>query len=771
VLFAVLGVIITAHTTLGGTKMIFRYPPVIRDKVSQATLREFEASKSVKADDVAESSSAAAGTGSAALGTDTSYSSPMDATESSDSLADANTQFSAFGMPSVELASLLMPKTPLSDAPFRVVVDNTKFIGHPTSIPARVRRARTAALSGAPSVADDGRPAAPRSASVLAVRQANNVDEDLSDSDEFDALASSGRVERASGAVRGGGGGGGGGGAGDGDSDSDSDDGAALQRVDITCVNVVFGLPVSDAQESEYHRIAAQIGTALRHEEVRCSYLSSQVHVLLLIRERWLADVAAAKPGQQPPTHSELYKRIVTESQLASELRHMYHSIRDFGVASLQFNNWINVFVSLRRVAIDVGVQHPLRPYQTLLLLDQRLAAGGADAGDAGTGGGSGTGGSGAKRAPLPLPPDVSPRLEALLDACRPTKSFRALQLETQIPLSQLFRLAAHLVYWRKARVIHMLTKNNVYMLKPDEARWKEQHRFLYRVAGEQVKLQADAAAVRKRDSVAVLCGKFARQFPSFRLPETLERFSTPKPLVEHMSQFSPTLQRDFVNVVVWLLRHNLLEQMFVYVFLMIPPPDAKQLDAAARDAATRVVVASDDAGSVLVYDDGTRQLMRARAADEQAAAAAHARLPSSSKVSDIRRNSMLATAPQPPPSAARSMSSAGSDLDWLEHGTPASGDEHVHELAAAAAANEETALFASAPSPLYQYEAQHIASLDDGSPQYRLLKRLCRYFRGTHHLEEIMWRENVDRIELLGVLEKYPGILLQCWQVEPNAD
>ena len=30
-----LGVIVTAHTTLGGTKMIFRYPPVIRDKVRQ----------------------------------------------------------------------------------------------------------------------------------------------------------------------------------------------------------------------------------------------------------------------------------------------------------------------------------------------------------------------------------------------------------------------------------------------------------------------------------------------------------------------------------------------------------------------------------------------------------------------------------------------------------------------------------------------------------------------------------------------------------------
>lgn len=770
-----LGVIVTAHTTVGGTKMIFRYPPVIRDKVSQATLREFEASKATKAADDAASGAGASpnavNSGGESKSSNSSESLPIDAngdssgTGSSGGGAESDEattmQFAAFGMPSVELASLLMPKTALCDAPFRVVVDNTKFVGHPTSIPARSRRRRHRAAAAVDAV-----PLRGAASGGAGVRPANNVDE-LSDDDEFDAHAddaamgvlASDDVDSSDSSDSSGSSAGAGDAAVDGSSSSSAAAAEASEqsaRVEITRVNIVFGLPISEAQESEYHRMAAQLGTALRHEEIRCNYLSRQLYTLLSIRERWLADVAATKPGQQPPSHSELYKRIVTESQLASELRHMYHSIRDFGVASLQFNNWINVFVSLRRVAIDIGTQQPLRPYQTLLLLDQRL------------GGEAGVDASG-KRVPLPLPPDVSPRLEALFDACRPTKSFRALQLETQIPLSQLFRLAAHLVYWRKARVIHMLTKSNVYMLKPDTARWREQHRFLYRVAGEQVKLQADAAAVRKRDSVAVLCGKFGRQFPSFRLPETLERFSTPKPLVEHMSQFSPTLQRDFVNVVVWLLKHNLLEQMFVYVFLVIPPPEP------LTEAAQQLVDDEADTHTVFAYHDPSRQLLFAHEADAAAAAAARTRLPSSTLAAataagapadaEIRRRS-LAGSPRPPAAAA---SAPASEFDWFEHGTPAADDPiaHMQELSAVGAANDESAIFAASPSPLYEYEASHIRALDDGTPQYRLLKRLCRYFRGTHHLEEIMWRENVERFDLLQVLDKYKNILVQCWQVD----
>lgn len=759
-----LGVILTAHTTLGGAKMIFRYPPVIRDKVSQATLREFAASKAKAADDdelrhphhhvthhpPSASSSSSTTDAINADASSTTNANPTN-TNTNDDSSNNNTsndmltqlqsgagstgdgeatamQFAAFGLPSVELASLLMPKSALCDLPFRVVVDNTKFIGHPTSIPPRdLRRQRVAAAASAP----------PLVPAVLA----NNVDEDMSDSGEFDELDDLDDVALA--------GGNGGdaatasdGGDADGDSASPRD---AKNQVEITRVNIVFGVPITESQEDEYHRMAAQLGMALRHEEMRCCYLSRELHTLLSIRERWLADVASAKPGEQPPTHSELYQRIVTESQLASELRHMYHSIRDYGIASLRFNNWINVFVSLRQVNVDFSVQRPLRPYQTLLLLDSRIA----DVSD----------GGGKQRASLPLPPDVSPRLAALLEACRPTKSFRALQLETQIPLSQLFRLASHLVYWRKARVVHMLTKNNVYILKPDVARWKEQHRFLYRVAGEQVKLQADSASVRKRDSIAVLCVKFARQFPSFRLAELLERFSTPKPLIEHMSQFAPTLQRDFINVVVWLLKHNLLEQMFVYVFLMVPPPPtpppgADAATLAATEVAMHVVEDAAESRSVLAYHAPTRQLMYASdTADAAAAAPGRVRLPSSS-------------------SGALDDDAAQSGLEWLEQQSAVAGDDvHTAELAAVHDANARCSLFASAPSPLYEYEQRHIASLDDGSPQYRLLKRVVRYFRGTHPLEEIMWRENIERIDLVQVLDKFKSILVQCSQQQQQED
>jgi hypothetical protein len=43
------------------------------------------------------------------------------------------------------------------------------------------------------------------------------------------------------------------------------------------------------------------------------------------------------------------------------------------------------------------------------------------------------------------------------------------------------------------------------------------------------------------------------------------------------------------------------------------------------------------------------------------------------------------------------------------------------------------------------------------------LFKRLCVYFHGQYHLEEIMWRENVSRSELRTVLGTYQDIIVCC--------
>jgi hypothetical protein len=45
---------------------------------------------------------------------------------------------------------------------------------------------------------------------------------------------------------------------------------------------------------------------------------------------------------------------------------------------------------------------------------------------------------------------------------------------------------------------------------------------------------------------------------------------------------------------------------------------------------------------------------------------------------------------------------------------------------------------------------------------------RLCRYFSGNHHLEEIMYYENLRRNQLLTLLEKFRKVLFICQHEDP---
>lgn len=50
------------------------------------------------------------------------------------------------------------------------------------------------------------------------------------------------------------------------------------------------------------------------------------------------------------------------------------------------------------------------------------------------------------------------------------------------------------------------------------------------------------------------------------------------------------------------------------------------------------------------------------------------------------------------------------------------------------------------------------------------LLARLCRqgYLRGCHHLEEIMYLENIRRSQLLQLLDKFRDVLVTCETEDP---
>ena len=47
---------------------------------------------------------------------------------------------------------------------------------------------------------------------------------------------------------------------------------------------------------------------------------------------------------------------------------------------------------------------------------------------------------------------------------------------------------------------------------------------------------------------------------------------------------------------------------------------------------------------------------------------------------------------------------------------------------------------------------------------------RLCRYFHGSHHLEEIMLIENMSRSQLLTLIDKFGEVLVTCTLPEHSA-
>jgi hypothetical protein len=50
--------------------------------------------------------------------------------------------------------------------------------------------------------------------------------------------------------------------------------------------------------------------------------------------------------------------------------------------------------------------------------------------------------------------------------------------------------------------------------------------------------------------------------------------FSVPKKLGEHVLSLAPPLQKEFVEVVIWLLRHDLIIQLHTFVFFVVPDGD-----------------------------------------------------------------------------------------------------------------------------------------------------------------------------------------------------
>lgn len=410
--------------------------------------------------------------------------------------------------------------------------------------------------------------------------------------------------------------------------------------------NVVFVLQatVEPSVVDCYHDLSKRIAIALKHEEIRCGYLSSERETMLSIQDEIAAmpEDCAESPFQNMPARSKL----------ARDLKDVFESLCITGSVRLKINGWVNVSfclphkvhnLNMGKILIKPEAIHSalaaIRPYHTLLfLVDEAYLL-------------------------ASLPGDCSPAVTRLVRMASPLKSFQTLSQDTDIPLSQVFAIAAHLVYWGMATIVYSLCMSNVYVVAPNS-------------------------------SVSVsspLVEEFTSRFPRMSLHNVLSEFSLPAPLSEHNNPLGlPQQQTEQVQMVVWMLQRRLLIQLHTYVFLV----PSLQSDEKSEGRSVRLMFRDSYPNNLPVH-------------------------------------------------AAEQLDSSEDQID----------PELEEDL-----------------KGLTQVEKRSVLQVPAASnpEDLKLFTKLTPYFRGNHHLEEVMYYENLRRPQLLTLLDKFRDVLFSCQHEDP---
>nr|XP_044986298.1 GATOR complex protein NPRL3 isoform X3 [Jaculus jaculus] len=174
-------------------------------------------------------------------------------------------------------------------------------------------------------------------------------------------------------------------------------------------------------------------------------------------------------------------------------------------------------------------------------------------------------------------------------------------------------------------------------------------------------------------------------------------------------------LQTQLIQMVVWMLQHRLLIQLHTYVCLMASPTEEEPR------------LREDDASFTARV--GGRSLSTPNAL---------------SFGSPTSSDDMTLTSPSMDNSSAELLPSGDSPLN-----------KRMTENLLASLSEHERAAILSVPA------AQNPEDL-------RMFARLLHYFRGRHHLEEIMYNENTRRSQLLMLFDKFRSVLVVTTHEDP---
>eukprot|EP01100_Stratorugosa_tubuloviscum_P015234 TRINITY_DN8618_c0_g1_i1.p1 TRINITY_DN8618_c0_g1~~TRINITY_DN8618_c0_g1_i1.p1 ORF type:complete len:635 (-),score=246.50 TRINITY_DN8618_c0_g1_i1:29-1933(-) len=530
------GLILVIHNSLGENQLVFRYPPVVRANLSSETkqhhlntlpiAKKSELQNSVSTPELSKMESDAKNTKISLTKITNEIDNKKVNDKSNNTNQKMNTNFASsrdqslglYQLSSVLIAPMLFPKPQLCNRAFELTVENLTFIGFPTLLRSQNQNLQKN---------DDF------------ILENDDKETDFSDFDAFEQEISNNTNKLP-------------------------------ESEQLTFFHLVFA--VRNLEDEEARNIvrlqARKFAAALLYEEKRVNYLSIESKKLQIVREKWLAE---ALNGVHPD-HQKLTEQLLICSKLANEIKDIFLGLRTNGQVHLQLNSSITLSLSLNKILpVD---QEPIRPHQTLLILDsdwqtslqfnsqtntnlypfnyvtdnsfrnKRKSSSTGALKQLGEGSPMSVNENQVQYSRLNLNPDTAATLLQLLKDFKYQKPFRELALNIGIPFVHLCHIGAHLVYWEKARIIDRININTYFVLNSN-----------FQITTE-------------------LLVEFNKLFgPNFY--KYLEIFSTPK-------QFpvdKKTEAIDLFNTIVWLLSKKVIVQLRTYIFLNIVEPIENKLN------------------------------------------------------------------------------------------------------------------------------------------------------------------------------------------------
>ncbi|KAB0794262.1 hypothetical protein PPYR_13882 [Photinus pyralis] len=459
----------------------------------------------------------------------------------------------------------------------------------------------------------------------------------------------------------------------------------------VLLIHIVFALQAlaSHSIVKCYHDLSKRLGIVLRHEEHRCGYIAEETLSMVSVHD----DSCTSSFQFENP-----FKNILENCALAKNLKKVYDDLCSTGLVSIRINKWIPLTFCLPQKMhqwhLRGKIVEPedidrclkaLRPFHSLLLL-------------------------------YPVQQlydftslDGSPSLIRMFSQYSPLKSLQTLAIDSDITLSHVFELTAHLVYWAKATVIYPICSTNKYTITQDA----------------QLHLNSS------------LLDKFSDAFPGMDLIQEISDFSLPTSLGQKCTPlYNSSEQSQLIQRIIWMLQHHLLLQLHMYIQYL--PTDQGHtpynLDQTRSTPLTPIVQSNSTLSSRTFSITPSRQ----------------------SRTHSESDASVISDTPEPRPDSELGTATMNSSLANVSFSSADEEKQEYQELLLDFSDDERNAIFkipaASNPEDL------------------NLFARLCRngYFRGDHHVEEIMYLENLRRSQLLQLLDKFRDVLITYETEDP---